>query len=88
VFAPGKSSVQMYSQVLNFVSLGQLVVVKLNGGTHVPFEGKGNLIQKSNKIQTPTLNVLLSAWLGYVIFVRKIGSFFDDFSASEDRITL
>jgi hypothetical protein len=43
VFAPGKSSVQMYSQVVYFVSLGQLVVVKLNGGTRIPFEGKGNL---------------------------------------------
>jgi hypothetical protein len=43
VFAPGKSSVQMYLQVIYFVSLGQLVVVKLNGGTRIPFEGKGNL---------------------------------------------
>jgi hypothetical protein len=30
----------MYSQVLYFVSLGQLVVVKLNGGTRVPLRVK------------------------------------------------
>jgi hypothetical protein len=43
VFAPGKSSVQMYTQELYVISLGQLVVVNLNRGTRVPFEGKGNL---------------------------------------------